>query len=352
MVSETKNHENIIKFIHLLDKWRKHYPTDQEIVALTAAGSKKYSREVNRSVKIARDLQIPDNFPLLDRLLPPAETITAALLIVFVVVILSSFWSIFSWADDLLSNPLYVFTTLISVLFTATIRYQHRQKTKEYSEENKTQLREFKHIADDLVNQLLPLAIAGEFEPRSYPFQLNYDDYKGLRLMGRSSGTFKLMFSTPHTILGPSKDAKIMTSFGRLGFYDGLRGFQGGRPAIKMVVSKIAGEYKAYLKRCADWRQTGVDILVRKAGEDDIKQTYLIIDDRDVWTTDLLLEEMDIKTPTKIQKIQNNSKRLNVLENFEKLWQQSQVATELEAISWRAYFKEKAEFERKKKGEI
>ncbi|MFW9857080.1 MAG: hypothetical protein ACFFFG_18675, partial [Candidatus Thorarchaeota archaeon] len=312
-------------------------------------GSKKYSKEVNRSVKIARDLQVPDNFPLLERMLSPAETITAALLIVFVTVILSSFWSIFSWADALLSNPLYVFTTLASVVVTAIVRYQHRQKTKEYLEDNEAQLGEFKRIANDLVIQLLPLAITGEFEPRSYPFHLNYDDYKGLRLMGRSSGTFKLMFSTPHTILGPSKEAKIMTSFGRLGFYDGLRGFQGGSPAIKMVVSKIAGEFKTYLKRCADWRQSGVDILVRKAGEEDIKQTFLILDDYDVWVTQLLLEEMDINTPVKIEKIKDNTKRLKVIDNFEKLWQKAHVAVELEAISWRAYFKEKAEIKRKKK---
>jgi hypothetical protein len=227
--------------------------------------------------------------------------------------------------------------------------YQHRKKTREYLQINETQLRNFKYIADDLITQLLPLAIEGNFKPREYPFRLSCDDYQGLRLMGRRSSTFQLMFSTPHSLMNSSKNAKLMTPFGRLGFFDGLKGFQGGRPEIKMIVSSISGNYKSYLKRCADWRRIGVDILVRKAKEGEIKKTYLIIDDKEVWVTNLLFEELDINAPVNIKKITDGKEKERVLEKFEKLWAISQIAEELEGLSWRTHFKEKAEYQRKKK---
>ncbi|MFX0183450.1 MAG: hypothetical protein ACFE95_10250 [Candidatus Hodarchaeota archaeon] len=352
MVIVTKTHEDIIKFIYLLDKWRKHYPTEKEIIALSTGGSERFPDEVKKSIKIARSLEIPANFPLLDRYISHVQTLAVALTVVFVFVLLSSFWNIFTWTENLLSNPLFVFSILIFLIITALVMYQHRKKTNEYLLDNKDQLKDLKLIANDLITQLIPLALKGDFKPKEYPFQLNYDDYQGLRLVGRKQSTFHFMFSTPHSLMSSSNNVKIMTSFGRLAFYDGLKGFQGGKPAIKLIVSQIAGDLKSYLKRCANWRHMGVDVLVRKAKEGQIKQTYLIIDDQDIWATDLLLEELDISDSIKLSKITNKNDMNRVFEKFNKLWENSQIADELEAISWRTYFKERAEERRKREKEL
>ncbi|MFX0173871.1 MAG: hypothetical protein ACFE9L_18460 [Candidatus Hodarchaeota archaeon] len=347
-----KSHEDIIKFIYLLDKWRRHYPTEKEIIALSTGGSERFPIEVKKSTKIARSLKIPPNFPLLDRYISQIQTLAVALTVVFVFVLLSSFWNLFSWTENLLSNPLFVFSILIFLIITAFIMYQHRIKTNEYLLDNKDQLKEFKLIANDLISQLVPLALKRDFKPKEYPFQLSYDDYQGLRLIGRRGSTFHFMFSTPHSLMSSSNKVKIMTSYGRLSFYDGLKGFQGGKPAIKLIVSQIAGDLKSYLKRCANWRQMGVDVLVRKAEEGQIERTYLILDDQDIWVTDQLLEELDISDSVKLTKITNNSDRNRIVENFDKLWEMAQAADELEALSWRTYFKERAEEKRKRLKEL
>jgi hypothetical protein len=134
-----------------------------------------------------------------------------------------------------------------------------------------------------------------------------------------------------------------------MSFYDGLRGFQGGQPSIKLVVSQIAGDYKGYLKKCADWRNAGVDVLVRKCDEGIIKHSYVIIDDRDIWVSNQLLEELDIAESLEITKIEENSEKERILVRFNNIWNNSMIAEELEATSWRTVYKEKAKYEQQKK---
>ena len=68
MSIKTKKHEDIIKFIHLLDKWRKHAPTEEQILTLTTVGTRRFPNEVKKSNKIARNLEIPSNFEFLDKI--------------------------------------------------------------------------------------------------------------------------------------------------------------------------------------------------------------------------------------------------------------------------------------------
>ncbi|NHJ01545.1 MAG: hypothetical protein EAX86_05350 [Candidatus Heimdallarchaeota archaeon] len=351
MTFESKSHEDIIKFIYLLDKWRKHFPTEKEINALATSGENYFPIEVKQTLKTVDNLNPPGHFPLLDRIISPTQSLAIAVFIFFVFILLSSFWNMFDWADELLANPFFIFPILIFIIIAGSIMYFHRNMNHEYIDENKGQLKNFKDVADDLIQQLLPLALNGEFNPKEYPFQLIHDDYRGLRLMGRRSSGYQLMYSTPHTLMTPATKVSIMTSIGRLGFYDGLRGFQGGKPAIKIIASQIAGDFKSYLKRCADWRRIGVDILVRKAEAGLIKQTFIILDDNDVWVTDHILEEIDLSSPVNLVKLTGKNERARALDKFEKLWETSQVAEELEALSWRTYYKEKAALERKKERE-
>ncbi|MHA1975815.1 MAG: hypothetical protein ACW98F_06400 [Candidatus Hodarchaeales archaeon] len=347
MAVKTEEHEDLIKFIHLLDKWRKHYPTEEQILALTTVGSRRFPEEVRKSTKIARNLTIPSNFPFLDKIHSRAQTLAVAATIVFVFILLYSQWG-GTWARALLGNFIFVFSILFFVILAGTIMYQHRIKTREYLINNEKRLKELKIIANELIAKLLPLAINGGFKPKHYPFHLIHDDYQGLRIVGRQSSSFQMMFSTPHALMISKTNAKIMSSMGRLSFYDGLRGFQGGKPAIKFVVSQIAGDLKGYLKRCADWRRAGVDIIVRKGEEGQIKRSYIIIDDQDILVSDQILEEIDIVETLEITKITEKSEKKRILDQFNHIWDKAQIAEELEAISWRAIYKEKAVYEREK----
>jgi hypothetical protein len=350
MEIKTKKHENIIKFVHLLDKWRKHAPTEEQILTLTTVGSRRFPNEVKKSNKIARGLEIPANFLFLDKIITRSQTVAIAVLIVFVFVLLYSQWG-GAWARELLGNFIFVFTMLILILLAGIIMYQHRIKTREYLLNNKVQLKDLNDIANSLISQLTPLAINGEFKPKQYPFHLIHDDYQGLRMVGRQSSSFKMMFSTPHSLMISRKNVKLMSFMGRLSFYDGLRGFQGGTPSIKLVVSQIAGDYKGYLKKCADWRNAGVDVLVRKSKEGIIKRSYIILDDQDIWVSNQLLEELDIADTLEISKIEEKSEKKRILDQFDNIWVNSQIAQELEATSWRRLYKEKAEYEHQKKKE-
>ncbi len=348
MSIKTKKHEDIIKFIHLLDKWRKHAPTEEQILTLTTVGTRRFPNEVKNSNKIARKLEIPSNFEFLDKIYSRSQTVLIAVLIVFVFTLLYSQWG-GVWARELLGNFIFVFTMLGLIVLAGIIMYQHRIKSHEYKNRNKEQLKELRSIANRLVSQLIPLAINGEFIPKKYPFQVIHDDYQGLRMVGRQSSSFKMMFSTPHSLMILGKEAKLMSPMGRLSFFDGLRGFQGGQPSIKLVVSQIAGDYKSYLKKCADWRNAGVDVLVRKSDEGIIKRSYIIIDDRDIWVSNQLLEELDIADTLEITKIEDKNEKEKIIARFDNIWNNSMIAEELEATSWRTVYKEKAQYERQKK---
>ena len=348
MSIKTKKHEDIIKFIHLLDKWRKHAPTEEQILTLTTVGTRRFPNEVKKSNKIARNLEIPSNFEFLDKIYSRSQTVAIAVLIVFVFTLLYSQWG-GVWARELLGNFIFVFTMLGLIMLVGIIMYQHRIKSRDYINSNTEQLKELRRIANTLVSQLAPLAINGEFKPKEYPFHLIHDDYQGLRMVGRQSSSFKMMFSTPHSLMILGKDVKLMSSIGRMSFYDGLRGFQGGQPSIRLVVSQIAGDYKGYLKKCADWRNAGVDILVRKCDEGIIKRSYIIVDDRDIWVSNQLLEELDIADSLEITKIEEKSEKERILVRFNNVWSNSMIAEELEATSWRKVYKEKAEYEHQKR---
>ena len=129
MAVKTEKHEDIIKFIHLLDKWRNHCPTEEQILALTTVGSRRFPEEVRKSTKIARNLKIPSNFPFLDKILSRAQTLAVAVTIVFVFVLLYSQWGGI-WARDLMQNFIFVFSILFFIILAGAIMYQHRLKTR------------------------------------------------------------------------------------------------------------------------------------------------------------------------------------------------------------------------------
>jgi hypothetical protein len=353
MAMDSKTHEELIKFIYLIDKWRSRSPKEKEILALSTVGSKKYPEQVKKSINIAQSLQIPSYFPTLEKINRPIQNITVALTLLFLFVLVSYLSRSFAWelAEELLFNPLFAFSAFSSFVVTGLIMYEYRIKRKEYNRINYKYLQEFKPIVEELIVQLAPLAIDRSFQPNKYPFRLNYNDYSGLRYIGRSGSISHLMFSLPHCLMIKSTDTKIMTQMGRLAFYDGLTGFRGGKPTIKIIVSQIAGDFKTYLKKCADWRQQGIDVLVRKAKENQITRSYLIIDNQHVWVSNLLLEEFDSSESVDLNKIKDKDEKRKIINRFNKLWEASQKAEELEALSWRTYFKERAENERKRKPE-
>jgi len=135
---------------------------------------------------------------------------------------------------------------------------------------------------------------------------------------------------------------------GRLSFFDGLPGFRGGKPSIKLIVSQIAGDIKPYLKKCADWRMQGVDVLVRRSNPDQIKKSYIILDEETVWISSQHLEELDFQDIVLIDKMNKPEEKKKIISRFEKLWETSQISDELEAISWRTYFKEQRKEEKLK----
>jgi len=350
LAQTSTKHEDIIKFIILLDLWRFRPPKEDEIIVLTTAGSKKFPDEVKRAVTIARKLTVKPKHHTLLRIHNPVQRITIGLTLFFVFTLITYFSRSFAWefAESLIFNPLFVFTIMFSFIVNGVIMYQYRTYTRDYKNKNERQLAKVRELAEDLIQQLNQLAIDGIFKPNKYPFKLKFDDYVGLRLIGKSGNIIHLMFSISHSLFINHNVVKIMTPYGRLSFYDGLSGFRGGRPEIRMIVGDVAGDLKTYLKKCADWRQQGIDVLVRRAKKDQVKRTYIILDNQNVWVSSQILEEFDSADRLDLKKVKDTEEKKKIIRRFDQLWEVSQKSDELEALSWRSYFKERAENRRKR----
>ncbi|MHA1226320.1 MAG: hypothetical protein ACTSR2_07815 [Candidatus Hodarchaeales archaeon] len=344
MAQISTKHEDIIKYIMLLDLWRSRPPGEDELRVLETSGIKLFPDEVRRTTKVADKLTIHPRHQLIVKIHSPVQKISIFLTLFFVFTLISYLSRSFAWefAESLIFNPLFVFTIMFSFIANGFVMYQHRRLGLEYKITNEEELTKFRAIIEDLNQQLSIFAIKGEFKPNKYPFKLKFDDYAGLRLIGKSGGTIHLMFSISHSLFIKHNTVKIMTPMGRLSFFDGLSGFRGGRPEIKMIVGEVAGDLKTYLKKCADWRQQGIDILVRKAKKDQIKRTYIILDDNTVWVSSMILEEFDSADELDLKKINETEEKKKIIKRFSQLWEVSQKSNELEALSWRSYFKERA----------
>jgi len=355
MKNITNKHEEIIKMVYLLDKWRVRPPIEEETKALNTVAKEKYPYIVKAISRINNGLKYEKRFLFLIKNNSTVQTLTFSITIFWAILYFAYIGNIITSGPlySLIRNPLFVITMFVLLIIFATFMYLFRIDSMTYKEENSIELKEIKQIIDDLINSLNPLAVNRSFKPNKYPFKLNFDDYKGLRLLGRSGrSTFQLMFSLSHSLMSKAHTVKIMSSIGRLSFFQGLRGFKGGQPAIKLVNSELASGAKDYLKSAADWRSQGVDIIVRKAPTGAIKSSYLILDDKEVWIVPYLLEELDTKESLDdFIPIKDNIKRNEVLELFEKIWNTSQRSDELEDISWRTYYKEKAAIEKKRQKE-
>ncbi len=348
MEGQTKKHENIIKYILLLDRWRTRQPIEEEIEAISSVGEKLFPKQTNEAIKITQSLKKYPRFPLLLKVYQPLQKLTIAITLVYVFFILSAASKSFAYevSNQLLYNPLFTLTVLSLLIVSGLVTYDYRRKCWEYRTENEEHLKKFSPIIVDLIKELTPLAIERSFTPKNYPIKLNNNDYAGLRLVGSSGSNYHMAYSLSHALLIDTKEAKLMTYMGRLSFFDGLAGYRGGKPAVKLIVSQIAGDLKAYLKRCADWRMQGIDILVRRSKPEQIKRSYIILDDNRIWVSSHHLEELDFQDELNLTKITSSDERDKIISRFNKLWEASQKAEELEAISWRKYFKEKAEEEK------
>ncbi|MHA1971836.1 MAG: hypothetical protein ACTSW1_02515 [Candidatus Hodarchaeales archaeon] len=344
MAQTNTKHEDIIKFIILLDKWRSRPPGYDELRVLSTVGVKLFPDEVKHTNKVANNLTIHPHHHLIEKIHNPVQKISIGFTLFFVFTLVSYLSRSFAWefAESLIFNPLFVLTIMSSFIINGFIMYQHRRLGLEYRISNKDALLELRKIVENLLEQLSLLAIKGEFEPKKYPFRLKFDDYPGLRLIGKSGRQVHLMFSISHSLFIKHNSVKIMTPMGRLSFFDGLAGFRGGKPEIKMIVGEVAGDLKTYLKKCADWRQQGIDILVRKAKKDQIKRTYIILDDNTIWVSSLILEEFDSSNALDLKKVKEPEEKKKIVKHFSQLWEISQKSDELEALSWRSYFKERA----------
>ncbi len=352
---KTNKHEEIIKMIYLLDLWRLRPPTEDETNALTAAAKEKYPDVVQTVSKITDKLEYKSRLIFLMKFNSKVQTLTFAITIFWAVVYFAYVGNVVTSGPllSLIQNPLFVITVFILLVTFASFMYLFRVDSLAYRVDNTDELNGIKNLIENLVYSLNHLALNRIFEPNKYPFKLNFDDYKGLRLLGRSGrSTYQSMFSLSHSLMSKAKTVKIMSSMGRLSFFQGLRGFKGGQPAIKLVNSELASGAKDYLKSAADWRNQGVDILVRKAPAGTIKKSYLILDDKEIWVAPYLLEELDSKESLEdFIFLKDKIKKDEILERFNKIWETSQKSDELEEISWREHFKQKAEIERKRKQE-